>query len=106
MKEAVDRCLKGEGPTLVEAKVERYMPHTSDDDDTRYRDMSEVEEARKYDPLKLLKEKLMKNGILSEEQDKKFQNEAKKEVNAATEFAEEAPFPKADDFYEHVYSQE
>ena len=106
MKEAVDRCLKGEGPTLVEAKVERYMPHTSDDDDTRYRDMSEVEEAKKYDPLKLLKDKLMKNGILSEEQNKEFENDAKKEVNAATEFAEAAPFPKADDFYEHVYSEE
>jgi 2-oxoisovalerate dehydrogenase E1 component alpha subunit len=106
MKEAVDRCLRGEGPTLIEAKVERYMPHTSDDDDTRYRDMAEVEEARKYDPLKLLKIKLMAKGILSEEQEQQFQNEATKEVNTATEIADAAPYPEIDDFYKHVYNEE
>ena len=35
--EAAARARSGDGPTLIEAQVERYLPHTSDDDDTRYR---------------------------------------------------------------------
>ena len=35
--EAAKRARDGQGPTFIEAQVERYLPHTSDDDDTRYR---------------------------------------------------------------------
>ena len=34
-KQAALRARSGDGPTLIEAHVERYLPHTSDDDDTR-----------------------------------------------------------------------
>lgn len=103
-QQAVKRALKGDGPTLIEAKVERYLPHTSDDDDTRYRSREEIEEARKHDPLKLLKEALTSKGVLTEELDQRFYQQARTEVNEATEYAEAAPYPKADDFYEHVYA--
>src|SRR5690606_29436942 len=43
MKEAVARARRGEGPTLVEAMVYRFMPHSSDDDDRTYRGREEVE---------------------------------------------------------------
>ena len=33
VKDAAERARSGEGPTLVEAKVYRFQPHTSDDDD-------------------------------------------------------------------------
>ena len=36
-KEAADRARRGEGPTLIEARCFRYMPHSSDDDDRTYR---------------------------------------------------------------------
>ena len=36
-KEAVERGRRGEGPTFIEAKTYRLVPHTSDDDDRRYR---------------------------------------------------------------------
>ena len=103
-KEAVDRAIRGDGPTLIEAKVERYLPHTSDDDDTRYRTKDELEEARKHDPLKLLHDYLADEGILTNEVDRRFQEQAKTEVNQATDQAESAPFPDPDDFLEHVYA--
>ncbi|MBI2171850.1 MAG: thiamine pyrophosphate-dependent dehydrogenase E1 component subunit alpha [Chloroflexi bacterium] len=104
-QKAVQRALRGEGPTLLEAKVERYLPHTSDDDDTRYRPREEVQEARKHDPLRLFRELLLGKGILTEALDQRFQQQAKAEVNEATEFAEQAPYPEPDDFYEHVYGR-
>ena len=45
MQQAHDRARGGEGPTLLECKTYRYLPHTSDDDDKTYRSREEVEEA-------------------------------------------------------------
>ena len=103
-KEAIDRARRGEGPTLLEVNIERLMPHTSDDDDTRYRTKEELEYARNYrDPLPILRDYLLSEKILTKTIDEKFFSSAKMEVNDATEFAEAAPYPDTDDFYEHVY---
>ena len=102
--QAAARARAGQGPTLVEAMVERYLPHTSDDDDRRYRSRADIEEAKKRDPLKLLRDNLMAIGSLSEEMDKSILEEAKREVNEATEFVEAAPYPGTEGFYDHVYA--
>src|SRR5436190_537761 len=44
-KIAADRARAGGGPSLVELKCYRYQPHTSDDDDSRYRTKKEVGES-------------------------------------------------------------
>ena len=41
--EAIRFAGGGGGPSLVEFDVERYLPHTSDDDDSVYRDKAEIE---------------------------------------------------------------
>ena len=102
-REAADRARRGEGPTLIEVKVERYLPHTSDDDDTRYRPKEEIEEARKSDPIKFFREHLLSQGVLTEALGEEFSTAAKKEVDQATEFAEAAPYPEPGDFYQHLF---
>ena len=102
--EAARRARSGQGPTLIEAMVERYLPHTSDDDDRSYRAREDIEEARKRDPLKMFKEQLIQQGVLTEEVDKEVHNAARREVNEATDFAEAAPYPGTEHFYDHVYS--
>src|SRR2546425_10347589 len=59
---AADRARAGGGPSLVELKCYRYQPHTSDDDDGRYRTKQEVEEWRARDPLKFAREYLLSAG--------------------------------------------
>ena len=56
MKEAVERARAGEGPTFIEAKTYRLVPHSSDDDDRRYRTREEVEEWAESDPLVALRD--------------------------------------------------
>ena len=102
---AAVRARDGEGPTLLEAQVERYLPHTSDDDDTRYRPREEIEEARLRDPLKLLSERLSAMGILDDAASERIFAEARAEVNAVTDFVEAAGYPDTDDFFEHVYAE-
>ena len=41
-KEAVDRARRGDGPTLIEAKVIRLTAHSSDDQQTKYRSAEEL----------------------------------------------------------------
>src|SRR5206468_1215043 len=50
-KEAVAITRSGGGPTLVELKCYRFQPHTSDDDDSRYRNKEEVREWMAKDPV-------------------------------------------------------
>ena len=102
--EAARRARSGEGPTLIEAMVERYMPHTSDDDDTRYRPKEEIEEARKRDPLKILKGQLEIPDLLPGEVEEEIREAAKRAVNEATETAEAAPYADPAGFYDNVYS--
>ena len=104
VSEAAHRARGGRGPTLIEAQVERYLPHTSDDDDTRYRAREEIEEARLRDPLKLFGERLTAMGILDSAAEERLYAEARTEVNAVTDFVEAAGYPETDDFYKHVYA--
>jgi 2-oxoisovalerate dehydrogenase E1 component alpha subunit len=103
--EAARRARSGQGPTLIEAHVERYLPHTSDDDDTRYRSAEEIQEARKRDPLTVLSRQLRESGLLTNDIDNAFRAEAMRTVNEATDAVESAPYPAVDDFGDHVYAQ-
>ena len=102
---AARRARSGEGPTLIEAHVERYLPHTSDDDDTRYRSPEELAEARKRDPLATLSSQLRSAGLLSDDMDEKFKADARRAVNEATDAVESAPYPGTEGFGDNVYAR-
>ena len=104
MCEAIKRARKGNGPTLIEARVERYLPHTSDDDDSIYRSALEIEEAKKRDPLLLLKTQLETNNLINQSEDDIIRDEARRLVDEATEAAEAAAYPDTNEFDKHVYS--
>ena len=87
----------------MELDGERYLPHTSDDDDSVYRDPREIEEARTRDPLPKLRELLGGVGLLSDERDTELREAARAEVDSAADAAESAPFPSDDDVLDHVY---
>ena len=103
--DAVSLAAIGGGPSVVEFDVERYLPHTSDDDDTVYRDRAEIEEARKRDPLLKLQRLLIAAGALTDERDADLRRAARSEVDAATDAAEAAPFPDAGGFLRHVTAE-
>ena len=102
--EAAGRARAGQGPTVIEAMVERYLPHTSDDDDSRYRSREEIEEARRRDPLRILKERMTEIDALTEEMDQSIHQEARREVDEATDLVDALPYPGTEDFHRHVYS--
>jgi 2-oxoisovalerate dehydrogenase E1 component alpha subunit len=62
MREAVARARAGDGPTLIEAVTYRIEPHTTADDDTRYRTRDEVERWRGADPIRRIELLLRSSG--------------------------------------------
>lgn len=104
-KQAIERARRGEGPTLIEAKTFRIVPHSSDDDDRRYRSREEVEEWRKRDPIQRFKRYLEEHGLLSDAADQEIRDRVAREVDDAVEFAEQSPPPKPEDLTKYVYYQ-
>src|SRR5690625_3720169 len=63
---AVERARAGAGPQLVEAHTYRMQAHTNADDETRYRDRSEVAEWEPKDPLRRVEAYLRAQGALDD----------------------------------------
>lgn len=64
---AVALCRGGSGPLLVEANTYRMQAHTNADDDTRYRQNSEVAEWRAKDPVNRMRTYLTDRGLLDDD---------------------------------------
>ncbi|GGB51081.1 thiamine pyrophosphate-dependent dehydrogenase E1 component subunit alpha [Fictibacillus barbaricus] len=105
VKEAADRGRRGEGPTLIETIAYRLTPHSSDDDDRAYRTREEVEEAKAKDPIYTFAVYLKENGILTDELEKQIADEIQKEVDEATEYAENAKYADPESALLHVYAE-
>lgn len=106
VKEARERAIAGEGPTLIEAMMYRLSPHSTSDNDLLYRTKEEVEENRKKDGIVQFKNYLVSCGIWSEEQEADLTALIAKQIKEATEYADNAPFPKPEDTLLHVYAEE
>src|SRR5262249_3362276 len=104
-KWAVEEARRGHGPALIECKTYRIVPHSSADDDRRYRTRKEVEEWAKKDPVDRFALYLMNEGILTEEKDAELRKRADQEVQQAVQEAEQAPDPTVDEALRHVYAQ-
>jgi 2-oxoisovalerate dehydrogenase E1 component alpha subunit len=102
MKEAVARARRGEGPTFLEAKTYRIVPHSSDDDDRRYRTREEVEKWAARDPVAAFAATLDDLGVLEEDGRREIEARVTREVDEATDRAEAAPQPEPESALDHV----
>jgi 2-oxoisovalerate dehydrogenase E1 component alpha subunit len=105
VKRATDRAYNGDGPTLIEAKTYRTVPHSSDDDDRSYRTREEVEEWKRKDPILRFQQYLLGEGILSREASDDFEARARHEVDQAQKAAEAAPYPAVEQSFSGVYAE-
>ncbi len=104
MKEAADRARAGEGPTLIESNVVRLTPHSSDDDDRRYRPESDREEARHKDPIEVFGRYLRTHALLDQQTEALIRTRVADTVAEALEQAEAAAEPSPETAFDHVYA--
>ena len=101
--EARERARRGEGPSLIEARLYRLSAHSTDDDDSRYRSPEEVENQRQHDPIARFRRYLLDKALVAEADLAELDAQAASEVEAAQQFAEESPYPEPAELWTHVY---
>ena len=102
-REAITHA-RAQGPVLLEMMVERFMSHTTDDDDRRYRPEGEVEKARQRDPVSTFGQTLLDQGILTQSKIDEISAEALKATDEATDIADASNTPDESVLHNSVYS--
>jgi 2-oxoisovalerate dehydrogenase E1 component alpha subunit len=105
LRPAVDQARRGAGPFLIEAKCYRLWPHSSDDDDSRYRPKKELEEWAKKDPVITFRQRLLGDDVFSEEELAEIDDAVTEEVREAAEWAQHQPDPDPEDALGYVYKE-
>jgi TPP-dependent pyruvate/acetoin dehydrogenase alpha subunit len=92
VKAAVDRARRGDGPSLVEAQLVRWEPHSLGIPDMRSE--QEMARARERDGVANLRRRIIEMGIIGEAQVAAIEAGCRAEVDAAVEEARAAPRPE------------
>ncbi len=102
VKRAADRARAGEGPTFLEFKTYRFRGHSMSDPQ-KYRTKEEVEQWKSRDPLEMVRDRILTNGVATEAELDAIDAKVKDIVEASVKFAEESPYPEPEAAFEDVY---
>jgi 2-oxoisovalerate dehydrogenase E1 component len=105
-EEAVAHCRAGLGPAFVHGHCVRLYSHSLSDDDKLYRSAAERDADAMRDPLTKMQMRLLREGILTEEQINKLEQRLDHEAAEAGERAMEAALPEPGSVTRHVYSED
>ncbi|MBG9455010.1 pyruvate dehydrogenase [Lysinibacillus sphaericus] len=106
-RDARERAVNGEGPTLIETMCYRYGPHTmAGDDPTRYRTSDTDNEWAQKDPLVRFRKYLEAKGLWDEQKEEAVIERAKEEIKEAIKKADAAPKQKVTELMENMYKGE
>jgi len=103
---AVAHCRAGLGPAFVHGHCVRPYSHSLSDDDKLYRSAAEREADAMRDPIAKMQMRLLREGILTEEQINALEKRLDHEASEAGERAMEAALPEVDSVTRHVYSEQ
>lgn len=102
----IERARAGDGPSFLIANTYRYSGHHVGDINREYYrpKQEEAEWKNKRDPIKLFAEWLTGEKLCDAATLQKIEEEVKKEMRAAVEFAIAAPYPKPEEAEQDVYA--
>jgi pyruvate dehydrogenase E1 component alpha subunit len=105
-KKLVDRARSGEGPSLLLVNTYRYHGHHVGDVSREYYRSKQEEQVWKTDrdPLRIMGEWLIAQGLADRPALDKIYDEVKAEITSAVEFALAAPYPSPDKVDQDVYA--
>lgn len=91
LKAAQDYVLSGEGPAVVHADCDRIGSHSNSDRHELYRSEEELHRVASRDPLLQFRYHILKNGLITEEELLKLEEENRQRIFQAADIAEAAP---------------
>ena len=100
----VEYARKRKGPVLLHAHVVRPYSHSMSDDERAYRPEEEREDEAKRDPIVVLRQKLIDDGIATDEELTQLEADVLREVQEASDKALEQPQPDKKDATKYLFS--
>jgi acetoin:2,6-dichlorophenolindophenol oxidoreductase subunit alpha len=103
-KKAVECAREKKGPSFIECKTYRWKAHVGPEPDTGtgYRTRKELDRWIKRCPVKLLRERLYRENILTESENQKISRKIDKEIQDAFIYAKNSPYPEESELFEDV----
>lgn len=98
----VNYAREGKGPSFIVANTYRYYGHSRSDPRV-YRTREEEKFWKERDPIKIFSNKMIDKGILTEEEVKSLEEDVEKEIEEATEYAINSPWPEPEELYTDLY---
>jgi pyruvate dehydrogenase E1 component alpha subunit len=103
VEEALDRCRREEGPSLLELKTYRYAGH-SRADTAPYRPEGEFDKWYERDPINAFRARLIEEGVLTEDEAAEIGERVKTRIAAAEATVQESPAATANDMFRNIYA--
>jgi len=101
---AAERARAGDGPTFLEFRTYRFRGHSMSDPQ-KYRSREEVDQYKLRDPIEIVKARILEQGLAKQEDLNAIDDKIKVMVDESVTFAEESPYPPAEEAYKDVYMQ-
>ena len=103
-KKAADRARKGKGPTVIISHVVRLLPHSSSDDQRKYRTEDELSEDQAKDPITRFEQMCTAGKIINQKDFDKIKKEVFTQIDEDAKWAEQQDHPDIDTAMDHIYS--
>ena len=105
-KQAVERARRGKGPSIIISNVVRLLPHSSSDDQRKYRTPEDLEKDLQRDPILLFKNNCVNENIFTDNDIVKIEKQVNKKIDEDAIWAEDQDHPDVDTALNYVYSEE
>ena len=99
---AIARARRGDGPSLIEVKTDRYFGHFQGDPES-YRPKDEVAKLKKNDPIPILGQMLLQENLITAKEQSEIDKKMRQLVDEAFEFARKSDYPKANEALHDVF---
>jgi pyruvate dehydrogenase E1 component alpha subunit len=103
VSEAVEHARSESRPVFLEGKCSRFKGHSMSDP-AKYRTREELEEEKSRDPIPHLRQHLIDNGILTEDEVDQIDKDAKKKMKEVAKQAEDEPWPDPSILDDYVFA--
>jgi 2-oxoisovalerate dehydrogenase E1 component len=102
--EAVALARSGKGPVLIEAHTVRLLPHSSSDDQRKYRPADDLAQEAAKDPIPLMEQYLIAQGVFTADDAAAIRKEMQERIDKAAVDTEALPLPDPADLERFVYA--
>ena len=103
-KQAAERARRGKGPSVIVSNVVRLVPHSSSDDQRKYRTPNALKEDQKRDPIHIFEKECLEEKFFTEGDIEKINKEVKIHVDQDAQWADEQDHPGVETALNHIYS--